>query len=102
MAINYTEAYNLLAQNQSVIGAAINTYDTALGGLYFWPILFLFTLLLIAIKTQSYHYTLFYAVAGNVLIGSLLPIRTSPIFYGVMVFSLMLVLWSFYSNRNLQ
>ena len=96
----YNESYQILANNQTVIRAAISVYEVA-WGIYFWPLMFLLTLFMLAINTEKPAYVLFYSILGNVALSSYLPVKTNPIFYGTMVFSLMFVLWNFYVNRNI-
>ena len=96
----YNESYQLIANNQTLIKAAISVYEVA-WGIYFWPLMFLLTLFMVAIKTEKPAYVVFYAILGNVALASYLPSKTNPIFYGTIVFSLFFVLWSFYANRSM-
>ena len=85
--------------NQSIIKSSITIYE-AVWGVYFLPLIFLFTLTLLAIKSGKPAYVIFYAILGNFALVGYLPVRTQPIIWGVMVFSLFAVLWSFWASNK--
>ena len=96
--VNTTAAYSDLL-NMSVMKATNSVYTEAVG-IWFWPIIFLFTLFLLAIKSENPAYVAFYAILGNIVLATKLPIETHPIFYAVIVFSLAMVLWSVYASKK--
>jgi len=99
----HNESYRLLADNQSIIKAGIKIYEAPeVMGVYLWPLIFLFTLIVVAIKSEHPGYVFFYAVLGNIVLASYLPIKTNPIFWGIMVFSLLIVLWSFWASKKIE
>jgi hypothetical protein len=96
--VNTTVAYNELL-NMSIIKASNSVYTATLGD-WFWPIIFLFTLTLIAIKTENPAYVLVYSILGNFALAAHLKTVTHPIFYLTMVISLALVLWNIYASKK--
>ena len=91
-------SYELLV-NGSVFKAVNQIYIDKVG-IIFWPILFLFTLVIIAIKTESSNYVLFYTVLGNYMIGKYISGFFHPIFYIMAVLSLFVVLWKMYASKK--
>ena len=97
---NMTQAYTYLA-NSSLFEAANEAYAVSVG-IFFWPIIFMFTLFLVYIKTESPAYVAVYAIIGNVALAALLPILTHTIFYTTIVFSIALTLWSFFGSNKIE
>lgn len=95
---NLDKAYELLL-NGSVIKGSNEAYQSTIG-VWFWPLIFIFTLTLLAIKSENPAYVAFYAITGNIVLAGFLPIATHPIFYGILVFSLALVFWSIYASKK--
>ena len=87
--------------NGSVIRAGFEAYTPALGT-WLWPAFFIFTLVIVYIKTENTGYLFFYAVLGNALLATKLSVITSKIFYLTMVISLALVLWKAYASRRIE
>ncbi len=88
-------SFDLLV-NGSIIGAAVKSYEeaTSFGGVvWVWPILFLFTLTFLMIKSESPTMVGIYVVLGNVALGSRLAESSRLIF--VMILILSLVIWFF-------
>lgn len=96
---NITTAYTHLT-NGSLFKAVNEAYTSPPIGIFFWPIIFLFTLTIIAIKTENPAYVTIYAVLGNFALATLLPITTHIIFYTTLVLSFFLVLWSFFGSSK--
>lgn len=96
--INTTPAYNQLT-NMSIIKSSTVVYE-AVFGIWLWPILFWFTLVLLYIKTENPAYVTIYAILGNVALGTTLPTILHPVFYMSMVFSLTMVLWSIWGSKR--
>ena len=89
-----------LLHNASLFKAANEAYTTSLG-IFLWPILFLFTLFMLYIKTENPAYVAMYGIIGTVALASFLPMLTQPIFYITVLLTLAIVLWSFFgSSRN--
>jgi len=97
--VNTSKAYDLLL-NGSVIKANNEVY-TSVVGIWFWPIFFFVTLVVIYIKTENPAYIIFYSILGNYLIGTYVVPLTHPIFYGIAVFSLALVLWKMFGSDKI-
>ena len=96
---NTTAAYNLLI-NGSIIKGGFKAYEYSMG-FWLWPILFIFTLVMVHIKTENPGYLLAYAILGNALLASRLTVDTSKIFYLTLVISLALVLHKIYASKRL-
>ena len=94
------ESFELLT-NGSLFLASAGAYEATIG-LFFWPIIFLFTLFLLFIKSENPAYIAIYAILGNFALATLLPIQTDPIFYTTAVLSLALVLWSFFGSGKIE
>jgi len=88
-------------QNASLFKAANEAYAVSLG-IFFWPIIFLFTLFVIYIKTENPAFVAIYAIIGNVALVAFLPIFTHPIFYLTLLFSFSMVLWSFFGSSKIE
>lgn len=87
-------------QNMSLFKASNEVYAVALG-IFFWPIVFLFTLFVVAIKTESPAYIFLYSVIGNIALFTLMTdVRTHPIFYATVLLSLTMVLWSLFGSSK--
>lgn len=97
--VDTSAAYKLLV-NGSIIRAANELYQTTVG-MWFWPIFFIITLVILYIKTENPTYIIFYTILGNYLIGAYVLPPTYPIFYGIAVFSLFLVLWKIFGSDKI-
>ena len=98
------ESFDLLI-NGSVIAAAINVYDVALtfGGVnWLWPLIFLMTLILVAIKTENPTMIAIYAILGNVALGTMLPIVSHTLFWIILVFSVLIWMYSLFVSPRLE
>lgn len=96
-------AYEILVKNGTVIKAGTKAWESTVG-IFFWPILFLWTLVVVYIKTENPAYIFMYAVLGNALLAwkamTQLDTIFHPVFYVTAVISLFLVLWKIFgSNR---
>jgi len=100
MAATMNQSWEYL-QNASLFKAVDTAYQASAMGIFFWPIIFLFTLFVIYIKTENPGYVAIYAILGNVALVTLLPIATHPIFYTTVVLSIALSLWSFYGSSKI-
>ena len=94
-----TQAYEYLG-NASLFKAANEAYAVSVG-IFFWPIIFLFTLFMLYIKTENPAYVAMYAIIGNVALAAFLPIMTHPIFYITLTLSLGFTLWSFFGSSRI-
>lgn len=97
--VNTTTAYELLT-NGSFIQAGFEAYKVSMGD-WLWPVFFIFTLVVVFIKTESPGYLLTFAILGNALLSTRLTSVTAPIFYMTLVISLALVLYKFYMGRRI-
>ncbi len=93
------ESFDLLV-NGSVIPAAIKSYEIAwtFGGvIWLWPVVLLFTLLMVAVKTESPPMVAIYAILGTVALGTsrIVPI-SHPAFFLIVVFSVVIWLFSLF------
>ncbi len=98
------ESFDLLI-NGSVIEAAVKTYETAFnfgGVIWFWPIMFLITLILVAMKTESPAMIAIYAILGNIALGTMLPQISSVFFFIIVVLSVMIWLYSLFVSPKLE
>ncbi len=94
--VNIQNASFDLLVNGSVIDAAVKSYEeaTTFGGIiWLWPLLFLLTLILVAVKTENPTMVGIYAILGNIALGSRLPVVTDPIFAMILILSI--VVWFF-------
>ena len=89
-----------LLHNASLFKAANEAYAVSLG-IFFWPIIFLFTLFVVYIKTENPAYVAVYGILGNVILASFLPIISHPIFYVTVLLTLAMVLWSFFGSSRI-
>ena len=98
MMANTTAAYDLLV-NGSLIEASVAVYESVIG-YYFWPIIFIFTIVLVYIKSENPGTVFIVAVIGNFMIGVYLPVVFRPILYLTLVISLFLVLLKMWGSRQ--
>lgn len=94
--MNTSLAYEYL-MNGSIFKATNAVYQAKVG-VIFWPLLFIWTLIIIAVKTESPNFVLFYAILGNYLIGKYVIGIFTPMFYMVAVLSLAIVLWKIFGK----
>ncbi len=100
----FNQSFDLLI-NGSVIDAAIDTYGVALtfGGVnWLWPIIFLMTLIAVAIKTENPTMVAIYVILGNVALGTLLPQVSQQIFWIVLVLSLLIWFYSLFVSPKIE
>lgn len=98
------ESFDLLI-NGSVIEAAIKSYEEAWtfsGIIWLWPILFLFTLTLIAIKTENPSIVGIIAILGNIALGTRLDQISHTIFAIVLIFSLVVWFYSLFVSKKFE
>ena len=91
--------------NGSVIEAAVSTYEVALtfGGInWLWPLIFIMTLILVAIKTENPTMVAIYAILGNVALGTMLPQLSQVIFVPIVVFSILIWLFSLFVSPKVE
>jgi len=101
---NLTAAFTAL-QNASLFEATTEAYTSAPYGAgdFFWPIILLFTLFLIHIKTESPAMVAIFAIIGNFTIAAFLfGSIAMPIFYGTLVFSFFIVLWGIFGSPKIE
>ena len=85
--------------------AVISSYEEAwnFGGIiWFWPIIFLFTLIIVAIKSESPTMIGIYAILGNIALGTMLNPYTHIIFWTIAVISVMIWLFSLFLSRKIE
>ncbi len=100
----YNESFDKLI-NGSVIDAAVSTYETAFtfgGVIWLWPLIFLLTLAMVAIKTENPTMIAIYAVLGNVALGTMLPIVSHPIFAIILILSVVIWLYSLFVSPKIE
>ena len=97
---NMTQAWIYL-QNASFFNAVNQAYTAPPIGEFFWPLIFLFTLFMVALRSENPFYVAFYAILGNVALGTLVFSRFGVIFYATVVFSLAIGLWSFFGSSKI-
>ena len=98
------ESFDLLV-NGSIGRAVISSYEEAwtFGGIiWLWPIVFLFTLIIVAIKTESPTMIAIYAILGNIALGTMLEQLTQVIFYMTAVLSIMIWLFSLFLSKKIE
>ncbi len=98
------ESFDLLV-NGSLTEAVISSYEEAwsFGGIqWLWPVVFLFTLIIVAIKSESPTMVAIYAVLGNIALGTMLDSYTHIIFYIIIVLSVMIWLFSLFLSRKIE
>lgn len=96
------ESFDLLV-NGSIIGAAANSYEIAwtFGGvIWIWPIIFLLTLSMVAIKTENPTMVAIYALLGNVALGVLIPPLANKMFFFIAVFSILIFFISIFVSKR--
>lgn len=95
-------AYTLLL-NQSLVEASVEAYrSVSFLDTWFFPILFLFTLFVVAVKLENPAAIVIIAIIGNVaLFGFMTNPVVQPVFYITIVFSFAMVLWSFFGSSKI-
>ena len=96
---NMDNAWDLL-RNGSLFNATAEAYQFA-WDVWFFPLIFLFTLFLIMIKSESPCMVVIAAIIGNVALFGLLPVASEMAFYITLVFSLAMVLWKFIGDSRI-
>ncbi len=89
----------------NITDAVILSYEEAwhFGGIqWLWPIVFLFTLIIVAIKSESPTMVAIYAILGNVALGTLLDPYTNIIFWAIALFSSVIWLFSLFLSRKIE
>ena len=100
----FNDSFELLI-NGSVVEATVDVYETSLtfgGVIYLWPILFIMTLILVAIKTENPTVVGIYAVLGTVALKTLLPTMTDTIFFLIVVFTVLITLFSLFLSPKFE
>ena len=98
------ESFDLLV-NGSLGEAVISSYEEAwtFGGIiWLWPIVFLFTLIIVAIKTESPTMIAIYAILGNLALGTMLERSTHIVFGIILVLSVMIWLFSLFLSKKIE
>ncbi len=98
------ESFDLLI-NGSVIEAAVKNFEIAwtFGGvIWLWPILFLGTLILVAMKLDNPGFIAIYAILGNVALATRLPQISGPFLTIIVVMSIMIWLYSLFASPRLE
>ncbi len=98
------ESFDLLV-NGSIMESVIASYEEAwlFGGIqWLWPVVFLFTLIIVAIKSESPTMVAIYAILGNLALGTMLEQLTHTIFALILVFSIMVWLFSLFLSRKIE
>lgn len=98
LPINYSDAYTLL-ENGSFVQAGATAYQASLGVL-FWPILTMVMLVAVGIRTENPAIVAVLAIISHVVMASFLPVETSPIFYGSIVLSIGVTLYTLFMSRK--
>ncbi|MCH8003896.1 MAG: hypothetical protein IH934_04680 [Nanoarchaeota archaeon] len=98
------ESFELLV-NGSVIEAAIKSYEIPFdfgGIIWLWPIVFLFLLIMVAIKVDNPAMVGVFAILGNIALGTRLAPVSHLIFALVLIFSIVIWLFSIFASRKLE
>lgn len=98
------ESLDLLFNNGTVIEASVRSYEIAFtfgGVIWLWPLLFLFTLMMVQIKTQSPTMVAIYAILGNLALGSLLPAISHTFFASILIITLAIWLFSLFVSPKI-
>ncbi len=98
------ESFDLLL-NGSVVEAAVSTYEISMtfGGInWLWPFIFIMTLIVVAIKTENPTMVAIYAILGNVALASRLPQLTNVIFIPILIFSVLIWLYSIFVSPKIE
>lgn len=99
----YNASYNTLVDGH-VINASITLYESAwtfAGVQWFWPIVFLITLLMVAIATENQGMVAIYAILGNVALGTMLPVLSHKIFFMILILSLVIWFYSLFISQRI-
>ena len=94
-----------LLTNGSLTDAVVSSYEEAwtFGGIiWLWPIIFLFTLIIVAIKSESPTMVAIYAILGNVALGTRLEQYTHIIFAMVVILSVMVWFFSLFLSKKIE
>ena len=95
----FNESIDLLFNNGSVTDASIKVFETAwtFGGVvWLWPIAFLGTLIMVAIKSENPTAVAMYAILGNLFLGTRLDQISHVIFGMTLIFSVLIFLYSLF------
>ena len=98
------ESFDLLV-NGSLMEAVISSYEEAwtFGGIiWLWPIVFLFTLIIVAIKSESPTMVGIYAILGNIALGTRLEQATAGIFWIIALVSVMIWFFSLFLSKKIE
>jgi len=95
---NYSAAYDELINGSAIKGATL-AYEVPLGQ-WFWPFLFLLTLIVIYAKTESPTTIAIYTILGNFALGAYLIPQAEKIFYIVLIFSVAILLFKIFGSSK--
>ncbi len=98
------ESFQLLT-NGSVVEAVVKSYEigwTFGGIIWLWPIIFLITLVLVAMKVDNPAMIAIYAILGNVALGTMLPQISGTFFTLIVVMSIMIWLYSLFVSPRIE
>ena len=99
MVVNQTTAY-ISMTNSSMIRAAGEMYQATPIGQFFWPILLMFTLVVVYIKTESPAAVFISSIILIPMLGALLPTLAHFMFYIAVVFALAMNLWAIFGSSK--
>ncbi|KKL09609.1 hypothetical protein LCGC14_2564130 [marine sediment metagenome] len=100
----FNESFDKLI-NGSVIPAAVSTYTEAFtfgGVIWLWPIFFIGTLFLVAIKTENPTMVAIYAILGTVALGTMLPTISNTILAFITIFSVTIWFYSLFVSPKVE
>ncbi len=98
------ESFDLLI-NGSFVEAAVKSYEIPLtfgGVIWLWPIVFLVTLILVAIKTENPTAIAIYAILGNIALGTSLPQISHIFLVPIVIFSVLIWLYSLFVSPKIE
>ena len=97
-------SFDLLV-NGSIIEAAVKSYEEGwlMGGvIWFWPIMLLFLLIIVALKSESPTMVAIFAILGNVALRSRLDQISDVIFGLVVILSVLVWFFSLFISRKIE
>jgi len=97
--INQSTAFTHLT-NGSMMQAASESYLASPVGQFFWPLLLMFTLVIVYIKTESPAAVFVSSIIGVFALGVLLPTLFHYMFYITVVLTLLLNLWTIFGRTK--
>jgi hypothetical protein len=87
--------------NGSYLTAAAGAYDLPLGGTgWFWVVLYMIGLTIVAVYTESPSNTVIASLLGGLVLFSLMPQTSLRMFYAVAVFALTITLFKYFAAKQ--